>query len=114
MLHDFFKPDKDWSDLQLLQHRDAITEQRPSLPHQAGRTLARFWETTAQVGLQRVQAAKQPAGSGKRVRQTDRHITVKALARPEIDAHQLARAFIHLARDFEKTRLAEEDQSAPD
>lgn len=41
-LHDFFKPDRDWTDLRLLQHRDAITTSRPSLPHQAGRALNHF------------------------------------------------------------------------
>lgn len=35
LLHDFFRPDKDWSDLELLQYREHITTQRPSLPHQA-------------------------------------------------------------------------------
>jgi hypothetical protein len=31
-LHDYFKPDQDWSDLELLQHRDKVTRQHPSLP----------------------------------------------------------------------------------
>jgi hypothetical protein len=41
-LHDFFLPHRELSDLQLLQHRDAVTAERPSLPHQAGRALSRF------------------------------------------------------------------------
>jgi hypothetical protein len=116
LLHDFFKPDKDWSDLELLQHRDAITAQRPSLPHQAGRALNRFWETTANLAARRVRAARVPAAPARRVRQQDRHIVVKSLVRPEIDAQKLARAFINLAISKQERKLQEEgdqDRSRP-
>lgn len=52
-LHNFFKPDKDWSDLELLQHREAITAERPSLPHLAGRALEKFWALTADLAVKR-------------------------------------------------------------
>lgn len=108
-LHDFFKPDKNWSDLELLQHREAITVERSSLPHQAGRALAKFWATSAKVAMKRVRAAKVPAGSIKRMRQEDRQISVKAVARPVLDPHKLARAFIGLAQDIAKKRAAESE-----
>ena len=107
-LYDFFKPDKDWSDLELLQHREAITAERPSLPQRAGRALEKFWGTSAARALVQVRTAKAPAGNAKRVRQEDRSLTVKAVARPEIDAHKLARAYIGLARDLAKNRAAEQ------
>ena len=108
-LHDFLKPDKDWSDLELLQHREAITKQRPSLPHQAGRALEKFWSRSANLAVKRVRAAKVPAGPAKRTNLRDRKISVKAVARPEIDTKKLARAYIQLARDMAKKQAAEQD-----
>jgi integrase len=107
LLHDFFQPDRVLTDLELLQHRDEITQQRPSLPHQAGRALERFWATAAQVGLKRVARAKVPAGPAKRVRQADRQIVVKGLVRPEVDVEKLARAFLRLAGDRARKRRDE-------
>lgn len=113
--HDFFKPDKDWTDLQLLQHRDAVTASRPSLPHRAGRTVNRFWDVAAAVGLRQVRATKAPAGPAQRVRQQDRRITVRALVKPEVDAKQLARAFVHLTLDLQKKQQrADADQTSGD
>jgi len=97
-LHDFFRPDKDWSDLELLQHRDRVTAERPSLPHQAGRAVAKFWTTSAKLGMRRERAAKAPAGAAERVRQEDRRLSIKAVARPEVDARKLARTFIYVAQ----------------
>lgn len=112
-LHDFFKPDKAWSDLELLQHRDAITKERPSLPHQAGRALAKFWETTARLGVRRVARAKAPAGN-KRVKQGDRRLIAKALVHPEPDLEKLAQAYINLAYDMAKKQVADNAQSSAD
>jgi hypothetical protein len=88
LLHAFFVPDRKLSDLALLAYRDAVTAQRPSLPHQAGRAVSRFWDAAARTGMQRIARGK-PQVVRKRVRQDDRKLTVKALAHPEIDAHKL-------------------------
>lgn len=112
LLHDFFRPDQDWSDLQLLQYREAITSQRPSLPHQAGRALSQFWATTARVGLKRVRRSKAPVVA-TRVRQADRRLIVKPLVHSEIDTKKLARAYIRLAHDLAKKR-SDQNQSAHD
>jgi len=114
LLHDFFKPDRGLTDLEMLRHRDVITQQRPSLPHQAGRALSRFWDTTARVGLKRVAKSKAPATPAQRVRQADRHLVVKALVKPEIDVKKLARVFVMLAeqRARERGRQADEDKAA--
>ncbi len=114
LLHDFFKPDRDLTDLQLLQHRDEITQQRPSLPHQAGRALNRFWDATAQLAVKRVARAKAPAAPAKRVRQADRHLTVKSIVKPELDAKKLARAYIWLAQQKLRERQSEERKSKDD
>jgi hypothetical protein len=92
LLHDFFVPDRDLSDLALLAYRDWIAEQRPSLPHQAGRALSRFWDAAAIAGLVRARRTNVPVGPRKHVRQADRQLVVKPLAHPELDGHKLARA----------------------
>ncbi|MFL6098595.1 MAG: hypothetical protein ACJ71T_01420 [Actinomycetales bacterium] len=112
LLHDFFVPDRDLSDLELLAYRDRVAEQRPSLPHQAGRALSRFWEAAAHAGLLRVRRAKVPAGVTKRVRQADRHLVVKPLVRPEIDVHKLARAFLWMAYDRARNQSEGDDRAA--
>jgi hypothetical protein len=116
LLHDFFEPDRDLTDLELLQHRDEITQQRPSLPHQAGRALNRFWDATAQLAVRRIARAKAPATPAKRVRQADRHLAVKALVKPELDTKKLARVFLMMAqqrmRDVKWAAVTDEDVAA--
>jgi hypothetical protein len=114
LLHDFFKPERDLTDLELLQHRDEITQQRPSLPHQAGRALNRFWDATAQLAVRRVARAKVPAVTAKRVRQADRHLTVKAIVKPELEAKKLARAFVWLAQQKLREQQGEKGGSKDD
>lgn len=100
-LFDYFQLHRDLTDLQLLQHREQVTKARPSLPHQAGRALAHFWEVAAREGLKRVRATNVPT---KVVPQKDRSISVKPLVQPEIDIEKLARAFLRLAEDMKRRR----------
>lgn len=100
-LHDYFKPDKDWSDLELLAHREQISKERPSLPHQAGRALAKFHDKAAHFALGKVHRAKHPVPAKIR-KQGERNISLKAVVRPEIDAHKLTRAFVNLALERAK------------
>ena len=109
LLHEFFIPDQELRDPELLIYRDRVTKQRPSLPHQAGRALSRFWGTTARVGVERVTRTKALA-SAKRLRQSDRHLIVKPLVRSELDVHQLARAFIALGRERARKQAMKDDQ----
>ena len=114
LLHDFFVPRREQSDLELLMYRESVTTKRPSLPHQAGRDLSRFWEFTAQLGVKRVRCAKAKVPL-RRVKQADRKLTVKPLAQPEVDAKKLARAFIYLGQSIAKKRAEQErqDRSRP-
>jgi hypothetical protein len=100
-LHDYFKPDTDWSDLELLAHREQVSKQRPSLPHQAGRALSRFHDRAAHLALLRVRRGKGSAAQ-KVLKHRERHLTVNPVMRPEIDAHELARAIINLAAERAK------------
>ena len=99
LLHDYFKPDKGWSDLELLQHKEKVTKEHPSLPHQAGRALSRFWDVTTQLAMRRVAKAKAPVAPAKRLPQSQRRITVKPLVKPEIDVKKLARAYVWLLQE---------------
>jgi hypothetical protein len=74
LLHAFFVPDRELSNLELLQHREAVAEERPSLPHQAGRALERFWSTTASLAVKRIRKANVAAGAQKRIRPEDRQL----------------------------------------
>lgn len=111
-LHDFFTPDRDHPDEELLRHRKAVTAQRPALPQQAGRALQKFWSTTAARTLTKVRAAKAPRVPAKQRRLADRTISVAAVARPEIDTKLLAKAFIELGLQRAK-RQAEQEGSDP-
>jgi hypothetical protein len=101
-LHDFFQLSKTLSPEDLLTHRQAITEKRPSLPQQAGRSLEKFYAKTAEAALQRQRAqpaavavAKRKAVRGERV------ITVRSVVNPEIDVDKLARALLSAAKEIE-------------
>lgn len=104
-LHDFFKPTKDWPDDEALAHRQQITQQRPTLPHQAGRALAKLDEIAARVTVSRVRANHQAAtqktsGKHSNVRNRDRQIQVLGVVNPEIDTKRLARAIVMLAEQL--------------
>jgi hypothetical protein len=102
-IHDYFQPSKDLSDLELLAHRDRITKERPSLPHQAGRALAKLRDAAAVLSVRRLRMAKAPAGAKVR-RQGNRHLTVRAVVKPEPDMQKLARALVMLAEHRVKHR----------
>ncbi|WP_157277092.1 hypothetical protein [Oerskovia sp. Root22] len=93
-LHDFFQLTHLLSDKELLAHREHITQQRPALPQQAGRALRR---------LLTIDRRPPDALLGEHITATIqrgwRTITVRALARPEIDTAKLSRMFAEHIRD---------------
>jgi hypothetical protein len=111
-LHDFFKPAKDWPKDVVLEHRAEISKQRPSLPHQAGRALAKIDEIAPRLAIAGVRRrhAPPPAKPARRanVRSKYQHITVRAVVKPEVDTERLAQVVIamaeHLARERAKQR----------
>lgn len=103
-----------------MQYREQISELRPSLPQQAGRSLSSFFERSADVAVQRVRAGKAPAVASERRRQDERNLWVRAAVQPELDAHKVARAFINLAMDKTKKqnfdlahRLDQDERTRP-
>jgi hypothetical protein len=105
--HAFFQPSHELTDQELLGHRVTITGERPSLPHQAGRALAKLHVRSVVVAVRRQRvhlASKRPP-----TKQAARHLTVQPPARPAVDAEKLARAFIWLAHDLERRRQSEPD-----
>ncbi len=79
-LHDFFRLSEVLSDHELLAHRKAVTAERRSLPHQAGRALKHFANP---LPLRRT-----PIGSKRMV--------VYPIARPKPDLPRIARALLRL------------------
>jgi hypothetical protein len=79
-----------------------------------GAILAKLYKRSAVVAVRR-----QRAGTGPKrppTKQVERHLSVRPLARPAVDADKLARAFIWLAHDLERRRQGEsedQDRSRP-
>ena len=107
-LHDYFVPSKHLSDEALLEHRQTITKQRPSLPHQAGKAASKL-DRIVTKGPQVIDTTRAvtrtalKAKSGKA-----RNLTVRAVMRPEPDFHKLARALIALKTAELKQRKEDE------
>jgi hypothetical protein len=115
-LHDFFKPTKDWTDDEVLAHRAEITTQRPSLPHQAGRALAKIDEIAPQlavIGVRRRHAPPAKPARRTNVRDQDRHITVRAVVKPEIDTERLAKVVIAMAEHLAKQKAEQRGKDEP-
>ena len=89
--HPYFVPYKELTDSQLLEHRQAITKKRPSLPNVAGKALVSLRTPKSRVYDPAV------SGSGKQLRQ----IHVSAVARPEPDIEKLAKALLEVAREMQ-------------
>jgi hypothetical protein len=105
-LHDYFQPSKDLTDAELLEHRAAITAERPSLPARAGKAyhtlipIVVHW--AARLPAARARALQKPG----RAPRGNRHITVKSVVRPEIATKALARALIQMATARAKAQAA--------
>jgi hypothetical protein len=87
LLHDYFRPENDWTDAELLEDRSNIIKQRPSLSSQAGKALARF---------DRLLSTQRPVSPGS-TSSKDREVIVRPVVRPEIDIHKFSRALLLLA-----------------
>ncbi len=103
-LHDYFRPSEDLSGTELLAHRQDISTQRPSLPHCAGRALAKMEK--------HVSAYLNAASTGELVRAVDRlptkrvtSVRVRAVVRPQPDLTKLARALLSLPGEPHKALL---------
>lgn len=108
-VHAYLRPDEKLSDKALLEHRRRITEQRPSLPQQAGRALARIHEDAAVRAVYRACVMRKhpkPRAKGQR---TPMHtgayrLTMRVVVQPKPNLKQVARALLDLAREPEAVR----------
>lgn len=100
-LHRYFAPSRELYDDDALTYRREVTKLVPSLPSQAGRAYVRFERVVAadltrrkDVSAQTVRAMGSPRP--KRV------VTVRALAKPELNVQRLAKLLIDLAVEDQK------------
>lgn len=89
MLHNFFRPDADLTDEQLIAYRKRVTAERPGLPQQAGKALAQF-DQLATASDSTPKADRMPGPKSRR-------FTLKPIVHPEPDAKKVAHAFWMLA-----------------
>lgn len=102
-LHDYFVPTKELTRDELLAYRKRITRSDPSLPQRAGRA----FQAILHPELQPQPPSSPPDKKG-------RVITIRPLARPEIDAEKLAFALLSyvekLSPEEKKVLIAEMDE----
>ncbi|MGX7681525.1 hypothetical protein ACSMXN_21795 [Jatrophihabitans sp. DSM 45814] len=93
-LHAYYQPSNNLSQPELIEHRQLITLDRPSLPQQAGRALAKLEAQLAEGDPPpRVLSAK------RRWAHTERRITVTSVVHPEPDAERLAKVLLEIFRE---------------
>lgn len=108
-LHDYFQPSKQLTPAQLLDHRTSITEDRPGLPQQAGRALAKLERALAATALIAI-----PVASAKTTHGKNRVLSVRAVARPEPDVHKLAEALIAMVKAGNSPSGPDQEESCED
>jgi hypothetical protein len=96
-LHDYFLLSKRMSDKALLDHRQLITKSHSSLPHRAGKALARcranVQEFNARPPVPYVPGSKRKRPKG------ERHIVVSGIAVADFDPKRLAELAIQIKRE---------------
>lgn len=109
-LHAYFAPMRDLSDEQALAFRIEATTERPYLPARAGKSYARAipfldnpWPTEPIV--------KAPTIGRHARRHPDSVVTIKTVARPEVDIHKLARALMGLIEETSDRRNESDSRS---
>lgn len=94
-IHDYFRPSEDLADEELLAHRRAVSKERPSLPHCAGRAVRRM-----------VKPVNHPELVRSRIR-------VYPVVRPEIVLERFKRALIATASQIQdRDEQADQDASS--
>jgi hypothetical protein len=126
-VYDYFQATKDFPDEQLLVNRRFMTQAQPSLPQRAGKHFSRLWQAYRT-------AEKLAEGHPELLDQAIAHVvskhsaqqegavtkkgtvTIRALAKPEIDLDKLARALLTMVDDLpqaERDRLEAQGKADP-
>jgi hypothetical protein len=93
-LHDYFVPSQDLTDVELIEHRAAVTAECSSLPQCAGRALRQL-----RLELEAPTPVRIPAGSTRS--SGKRQVVVRAIARPEINEDRFVQALLKAAWDLD-------------
>lgn len=93
-LHDYFRFSEQLSEAELLAHRLAVSSDRPALPQEAGRALARLTRSIESG------CARLPTQSGR--------LSIRSVVRPQVNVDLLAQAIVQLAE-----HLAAQDADDP-
>lgn len=113
-LHAAYQPTKNISEQQALADFRDMQRLRPEKVAEAEAACARYGAAREQVqrDIARAQQSKDSGVAPRKRRNKDRHLTVRALARPEPDLHALARALIQIA--VEKAKADEQADGRTD
>jgi hypothetical protein len=98
-LHDFFRLSEALTKEELLAHRQAITANRPSLPHQAGHALSALDELLLVKAKTTAPSTAKVSATGK---SATRAIRVRSIVQSKVDLMQLAKALIDTEQERDK------------
>lgn len=108
-LHNYFQFTVDLADRDALCHRQAVTDDNPSLSHQAGKAVARLDRLIAHgpdddpaYQREREQARKHAHTKAADTGKKPRVLTIRAEMRPDVDYKKIARALLMTARDLQE------------
>jgi hypothetical protein len=100
-IHQYFVPNIDLTDDELIRHRHGIQNRQPSRPQRASKACVKIELAVRKNSHRSVAAVPVPRGKRK--------ITVTAIARPEPDLKRFAEALLELAK--EQGKVDREDAS---
>jgi hypothetical protein len=97
-IHDYFQPNENWTEEEVLEHRVVVSRAQPSLPQRAGK---HFRQVTVEVELptQPITARAEPTTTTPST-----GITVRGLARPAPDSRLIAHALLDFAKHLDNDR----------
>jgi hypothetical protein len=87
--HIFYAPARDWSDEEMIEHRQKVQDADGSLPQRASRSYLKI-EAAYLAPVNESHSVKGPVGQGK--------VRVTAIARPQPNSAKLAKIFLELGR----------------
>jgi hypothetical protein len=93
-LHAYYVPSKELTDGELLQHRSAVTNERPSLPSKASKPYQALMAGTAHA------VSYGPVITKAKLK--GYRLVVRGVARPEPDFKKVAQALLELAREQQR------------
>ena len=100
-LHSYFRPSKELTNTELLEHRRTITKLRPSLPHRAGKAYAAIRSAQREAQFP-VRAQLTPTPVSLQTAVSTERIRIKAILKPEPDFTKIAQVILGVAEQMER------------